>query len=694
MTEPRASNRNILAYFRQLPVIERVGLAVMLTVLIGLAVTASFLQRGDILADKEAHVEIAEQIKIGQISSWYKTQITEANEIFASSIFIRIVQNAIASPSKERLAELDDFLRPIQRSYNLANSAIITPDCKVVYALNEFAQSNCDVVTNDISSSKPISPFFTDLHLIAPYAKPGFHLVIPLYAKGQQRAFAYLVQTFFAEDFLYPLLSQWPGKEKTGEILLLRPHGAMITVMNPLKLVNISAFSMQVTANNPNTVEAQAGQGARGILRGTDYRGKRVIATADEVPELGWIILSKMDSSEAFSTWTPTLLIIIAFVFVAIAAALAGAYVLFSVRAISVYRGRLELLKRSERSEALLTAILERIDAPVIVMDSLQEVQFSNQAFKSRFGTALPEGFPSLTTSTGEDTPSKIQYLQLSSLDGKKLHLYVRPMQILLEGQPALLGFVMRDVTELEFALEQVQQLNRDLAKKVETQTKRIMEANEELRSIASAISHNLATPLRAIESFSELLEQEAAHELSPEALDYILRIRRASSNLSTLTDDLVTYLSLDTMALSNEEIDFSLAAQEITSEYIKRNPHRRYQIMIMPGLKMYGDAALLKIGLRNVIENAFTYCAEDVPAKLEIGKIGEFGIYIKDNGVGMDQQEIASILKPSPKADGEEYSPGLSVGLAITKKIIERHGGQLEIESEIGVGTTVRFKF
>jgi Signal transduction histidine kinase len=147
-------------------------------------------------------------------------------------------------------------------------------------------------------------------------------------------------------------------------------------------------------------------------------------------------------------------------------------------------------------------------------------------------------------------------------------------------------------------------------------------------------------------------------------------------------------------MPLSHGEIDFSVAAQEITSEYIRRNPNRRYQIMIMPGLKMQGDAALLKTGLRNVIENAFIYCSEDVAAKLEIGRVGEFGIYIKDNGIGMDQVEIESILRLSSKSEGEEYAPGLSVGLAITKKIIERHGGQLEIESEPGKGTTVRFKF
>jgi len=686
MIQPCGEKRSFFGYLRQLPVAERLGLAATLTVLIGLAFAAAFLQRSTLLHEKRTNIELVEDIKLSQIKARYEAQMNAAKQIAASSSFLGSVREALASPTKQHLAALDDFLRPILRTYNFADSAILKPDCSVLYALTNFARSDCDAVRGDIASEPRTAPFFTELHLISPYSKPGFHLVIPLVEPGQSKAFAYVVQTLFADDYLYPLLSEWPGDEKTGEILFLRPRGGMIEILNPLKLVNISPFSMQVSADDPNTVEAKAGRGDTGVITGFDYRGKFVIAAVGKVPELGWIILSKMDYSEIFTSWVPTLLIIIAFVLVAFAGALAGAYVLFSVRAMSVYRGRLDLLKRSERSEALLTAVLERIDAPVIVVNTDAIPQFSNQAYKSRFGEELPEGLPSFDTSATGLQGQKSQHLELASLSGAKLHLYVLPLRISLDNQPQLFGYVMRDVTQLEMALEQVQQLNRDLAQKVE--------ANEELRSIASAISHNLSSPLRAIESFSELLEGEHASQLGGEALDYIMRIRRASASLITLTDDLVTYLSLDSMPLADEEIDFSSAAQEITSEYIRRNPNRRYQIMIMPGLRMRGDAALLKIGLRNVIENAFTYCSDSVVAKLEVGRVGEFGIYIKDNGVGMDQQEIASILKPSSKTDGEEYSPGLSVGLAITKKIIERHGGQLEIESELGVGTTVRFKF
>jgi len=176
--------------------------------------------------------------------------------------------------------------------------------------------------------------------------------------------------------------------------------------------------------------------------------------------------------------------------------------------------------------------------------------------------------------------------------------------------------------------------------------------------------------------------------------MDYLMRIRRASASMSSLTNDLITFLSLDTVPLSLSEFDFSLAAQEIISDIIRRNPGRRYQITIMPGLKMQCDRKLMNIALRNVIDNAFKYSSDNTVTELEIGKIGESGIFIKDNGIGMMPDEIKKIFTPFSERKGELYEPGFSVGLAVTKKIIERHGGRIEIESEPGKGTTVYFKF
>jgi signal transduction histidine kinase len=694
MHKRNAIQRNFLDHVRQLRTTEQIGFFIVFLLLVGFVTVGAHFQWQSILRDKKSYIELIGQSKIGQLESWYDSQLSEAKELPASPVFIDIVAQAIEKPSSQNLARIDDYLRPILRSYNYADSAVLTPDFHVLVSLTQLAESNCPEVCEEISRKDSLAPFFTTLHLTSPYGKPGFHLVIPLVKDRQKAPFAYVIQTFFAGDYLYPMLARWPGNEKTGETLLLERTDDMVQVLNPLKLVNISAFSLQVSVSDKNAVEARAGLGQTGVMVGKDYRGKRVLAVVNRVPELGWTILSKMDYAETMSSWIPTLVIIIVFFFVAFAAILAGSYVLFSTRALSASRSRLELLQRTERSEALLSAILEHVDAPVVIIDKSSAIQFSNRAFKEHFNDILPNDLKALQPSLDKDAGVLSHKLELSDVRGKALQLYVMPIHILLEKQESLFGYVMRDVTELESALEQVQRLNRDLAQKVEAQTKRILEANEELRTIASAISHNLATPLRAVESFSELLETKAYDQLDAETSGYVLRIRKASANMATLTDDLMTFLSLDSIVLAHDEFNFSLAAQDITSDIIRRSPKRRYQITIMPSLKVHGDSALLKTALRNVIENAFQHCSDNTVASIEIGKYGESGIFVKDNGIGMTSDEINSILKPLSKTETKNYVPGLSVGLTITKKIVELHGGSLEIESELGKGTTIRFKF
>jgi len=695
MSDEHVSSGSPFSHISKLRPHERAIFAGIFLMLVAALALVSYFSWQSILRDRQSYIELASRFKAEQIASWYNYHMVEAAEISTSPVIFEAVADAIAYPSTPKLNQIVNYLTPILRSYNYADSAVLTPDLKTLVSLTGFAQPDCDVLQKELAARNNNEPFMTSLHLVEPYAKPGLHIVIPLVDITTQKPIAYVVQTVFSDDFLYPMLVQWPGNEHTGETLLLKKTDGMIQVLNPLKLVRISAFSLQISARDPDTVEARAGRGETGFLSGKDYRSKRVLAVASRVPKLDWTVLSKIDMGEAFSGWFLTLAILILFGIIAFAALVAGSYVLFSSRAISTYRSRLNLLQRTERNEALLNAILECIDSLVVITDKNLAVQFSNRAYQARFGTEWPKDLPDPQHATPEGPePEQTRKIDIVDKNGNHVRLLMFPIKIELQGQEPLVGYVMRDITELESALDAVQQLNRDLTQKVQEQTRQIIEADEELRAIAAAISHNLAAPVRSIESFSELLFQEISERSSAEAMDYLMRIRRASASMSSLTNDLITFLSLDTVPLSLSEFDFSLAAQEITSDIIRRNPGRRYQITIMPGLKMQCDRKLMNIALRNVIDNAFKYSSDNTVTELEIGKIGESGIFIKDNGIGMMPDEIKKIFTPFSERKGELYEPGFSVGLAVTKKIIERHGGRIEIESEPGKGTTVYFKF
>lgn len=695
MRTGKATKYRIFSHIHHLTMAERIGFIIAFLILVGFCTLGAYFQWHNIYRDRKSYIELIGQSKITQLTSWYDSQMREAQELSTGSVFKDTVRKALAEPSSQNIGQLDEYLKPIHRAYNYADSAVLSTDFRILVSLTRETNVNCTEVRNETSHRKDGAPFFTALHIMSPSGKPGFHLIIPLIEEKQNEPFAYVVQTFFADDYLYPMLSQWPDSYTTGETLLLRRSNNMVQTLNPLKLVHISAFSLQVPINRSQSVEAQAGMGGTGVLRGRDYRGKWVIAVADQMPEFGWIILSKIDLIETISSWIPTLVMMIVFILVALAAVFTLSYILFSTRAFSAFQTRLELLKRTERSEALLSAIFERVESPVVIIDASSAIQFSNRAFKDRFQNTLP-GALAITPEHREpdDTSSQTYRLQLNDSKGNSLQLYIMPIHIMLNSREPLLGYVMRDVTELESALEEVRRLNKGLADKVETQTKSITAAKEELHTIASAISHDLSVPLHTLESYSERLASMTFEQLDAESSDYVIRIRQASMNMVTLTDDLVTFLSLDSVVPAKEEFDFSIAAQEITSDIIRRNPKQRYQITIMPGLKMRGDSALLKTAFRNVIENAFLSSSMNMIASIEIGKYGDHGIFVKDNGTGMSPQAVNAILRPLSANDSESPAFNFNAGLLITKKIVELHGGSMEIESAKSGGTTIRFKF
>lgn len=385
MSDENISGGSPFSHIRKLRPHERAMFAGIFFVLVIVLGAVGYFSWQSILRDKKLYTELASRFKAEQIASWYNNHMIEAAEISASSVIFDAVADAIVDPGSPKLKRIENYLTPILRSFNYADSAVMTPDRKILVSLTGFAQPDCDMIQKELAARNDSQPFMTSLHLVSPYAKPGLHIVIPLVDTKTQKPIAYVVHTVFSDDFLYPMLAQWPGNEHTGETLLLKRTDGMIQVLNSLKLVRISAFSLQISASDPDTVEARAGRGETGFLSGKDYRGKRVLAVASRVPELDWTVLSKIDISEAFSGWFLTLVILILFGIIASVALVAGAYVLLSSRAISTYRARLDLLQRTERNEALLNAILERIDSLVVITGKNLAVQFSNQAYQARF---------------------------------------------------------------------------------------------------------------------------------------------------------------------------------------------------------------------------------------------------------------------------------------------------------------------
>lgn len=252
------------------------------------------------------------------------------------------------------------------------------------------------------------------------------------------------------------------------------------------------------------------------------------------------------------------------------------------------------------------------------------------------------------------------------------------------EGRPLVVG-VIRDVTKVRSDEAALRRANRSLEA-----------ANAELESFAFAASHDLAAPLRRIESFSEILLDDCRNRLDPANLELLSRIWSTARHAEQLIDDLLALSGASRAEVLRERIDLSALAREITDVLLEQHPGRLIDVEIAEGIVVEGDRRLLRLCLENLIGNAVKF-TRGREARIEIGAveagpIREHAVFIRDNGVGFDMAYADRLFGVFQRLHRPEEFSGSGVGLALVKRIVHRHAGRVWAESAIDRGTTIYF--
>jgi signal transduction histidine kinase len=212
---------------------------------------------------------------------------------------------------------------------------------------------------------------------------------------------------------------------------------------------------------------------------------------------------------------------------------------------------------------------------------------------------------------------------------------------------------------------------------------------------LALGLSHDLRTPLRAIESFSYLLEQKSA-SLDDTAREHLRRIRDASHRLHLLVGRLQAWIHAGEAPLAMTEVDLSMLADWCIGELRDADPQREADIDVAPGLQVRGDERLLKCALQEVLHNAWIYSAPDARVRIRVegerAPQGRLLLRVHDHGIGFDDAHACKLGEPFQRLRPAEPPEGCGLGLAIARRIVERHGGHLRLEGETGAGAVVHF--
>jgi PAS domain S-box-containing protein len=254
------------------------------------------------------------------------------------------------------------------------------------------------------------------------------------------------------------------------------------------------------------------------------------------------------------------------------------------------------------------------------------------------------------------------------------------------------------DITEQMRAEEQLRELAATLETRVEARTAALDELNRELDAFNFSVSHDLRTPLRAIEGFSRALLEDYRERLDEAGRDYLRRIGAAAMRMGELIEALHELSRLSRAPLRLRPVDLSALARELVAELREQAPERAVDIDIADTPAAEGDARLLRIVLANLLGNAWKFTGKTAPARIAFGAHrdadGRDVYFLRDNGAGFDMQFADKLFRVFHRLHREDEFPGQGVGLTTVQRIVARHGGRVWGEGERGRGATFFFTF
>ncbi len=245
-------------------------------------------------------------------------------------------------------------------------------------------------------------------------------------------------------------------------------------------------------------------------------------------------------------------------------------------------------------------------------------------------------------------------------------------------------GVTINDITERKRSEESLRRYADDLKR-----------SNEELQQFAYVASHDLQEPLRMVTMYLELLEKRHGSELSPRAKEYAATAVMGAERMRQLVNDLLQYSRIDSQPMDREETDMNEVTAQVTEELNLSILEAGAKLEVKPLPIIRADKAQMKQLLTNLISNAIKFHRYDERPKVEMSASehdGEFVFKVRDNGIGIDPKYGDKLFKMFSRLHTRDEYPGTGIGLAISKKIVERHGGKIWFESGPGRGTTFFF--
>jgi len=360
---------------------------------------------------------------------------------------------------------------------------------------------------------------------------------------------------------------------------------------------------------------------------------------------------------------------------------------------IEIFEDVTEILER-DRKLLKITKAIDNSEEGIGLADINGNMTYINEALFKLFGYTLEEyhqfGSPGKLIvdpemqkeidDLNDEGKSWNGEARMRCKDGRILDIFLR-VDVVRDEQGKPIGYmgIHSDITEMKM-----------IRRKLEKFMEELQRSNTELEQFAYIASHDLQEPLRKIQAFGDRLLEKYGNSIDERGKDYMLRMQSAANRMQEMINDLLSYSRVTTRPNPFTETDLNAVVKEAVSDLEARidKENGKVEISKLPVIK--GDRVQLRQLITNIVGNGLKYHKPGVPPVVKISserKNGHCILKISDNGIGFDENYSEKIFQPFQRLHGRSEYEGTGIGLAICKKIVLRHKGEITASSKPGEG-------
>jgi PAS domain S-box-containing protein len=680
------------------------------------------------------------ELKVWEINNWRNERIGDASVIYKNNVFASdVMQYFNNSSSLEAKKDILSLLSATQKSYQYKNILLLDKKKKVRLALNkydsDFGKVHSDIINDAVGRKKIVfSDFYKDNKTGSVHLSMAIPIVI--FQKGNTMHIGTVMIILDPNIRLYPTIKLWPVPSETGEALLVHREGNDVVYLNELSHVKNIPLMMKYSLTETSLPSVKAVLGWKGVVYGTDYRKKSVIAAIKAVPDTAWFLVAKVDTEEIYAPLRARFWVTVFFIIVNILVLGVIVAYIWRYQQAKYYREQYEL--EDKRSFLYARSLIEASLDPLVTISPEGKIMDVNKSTELITGLSREELIGSnfsnyFTEPEKANEGYKLVFekgivrdypLSIRNVSGKVTEvLYNATLYKNEAGEVQGIFAAARDITELRRIEEELKTARNELELRVKERTKELQIANEalqseiaerkeieklielrtkllevtnkELESFSYSVSHDLRAPLRAIDGYARMILRDQREKLTDDAKRKFDLIRSNTQIMGKLIDDLLSFSRLGRLELNMSKLDMESLVNDVWMELQIINPDRKIDLKIKNIPPGWGDRTLIKQVYSNLLSNALKYTKFIDKAYVETGGYTEGNeniYYVKDNGVGFDMEYYDKLFGVFQRLHSADDYEGTGVGLAIVQRIIHRHGGRVWADGKLDKGATFYF--